>query len=61
VVDNNLPRGKWSKGIVEHVFPDSFGVVCEVFVRTATENYRRDIRKLCLLEEDLIREIEQKS
>ena len=61
VVDNNLPRGKWSKGIVEHVFPDSFGVVREVSVRTATGNYRRDIRKLCLLEEDLIREIEQKS
>lgn len=49
----NLSRGNWCKGIVQSVFPDSLGNVREVSVRTATVS-RRDIRKLCLLEEDLI-------
>lgn len=61
MADKSLPRGKWSKAIVESVFPDIDGVVREVSVRTATGIYRRDIRKLCLLEEDVIVEIERKS
>ena len=48
------------KAVVEKVFPDSFGVVREVSLRTESGIYRRDIRKLCLLEENLIKKFEQK-
>ena len=47
----NTSRGHWPKGIVEEVFPDRDDVVRQVVVRTATARLRRDVRKLCLLEE----------
>jgi hypothetical protein len=47
------PRGQWPKAIVEQVFPDVKGYVREVIMRTAKSCYRRDIRKLCLLESNL--------
>ena len=47
------PRGQWPKAIVEQTFPDEKGYVREVIVRTAKSCYRRDIRKLCLLEKHL--------
>ena len=50
VVDENASRGRWSKGIVEKVFPDRFGTVRQVIVRTATARLHRDVRKLVLLE-----------
>ena len=50
VVDDNASRGRWSKGIVEKVFPDRFGIVRQVIVRTATARLHRDVRKLVLLE-----------
>ena len=36
--------------IVEEVFPDKHGIVRQVMVRTANSKFRRDVRKLCLLE-----------
>ena len=50
VVDEASPRGFWPKGIVQEVFPDKYGFVRQVLVRTASSVLRRDVRKLCLLE-----------
>ena len=50
VADEKSPRGRWPMGLIEEVFPDSNGDVRSVKVKTATSTYRRDIRKLCLLE-----------
>jgi len=38
------------KAIVVKTFPDQFGVVRKVRVRTGANTYVRDVRKLCLLE-----------
>ena len=50
VVDEKTPRGRWPMGLIEEVFPDSKGYVRHVKVKTAASVYKRDIRKLCLLE-----------
>lgn len=47
-----LPRGQWPLAVVEETFPDSKGFVRQVIIRTANlSRYRRDVRKLCLLEQ----------
>ena len=56
--DANLPRGQWPKALVQEIFPDSDGVVRQVLVKGAAGVFRRDIRKLCPLEEDLLKSIE---
>ena len=56
--DANLPRGRWPKALVQEIFPDSDGVVRQVLVKGAAGIFRRDIRKLCPLEEDLLKSIE---
>ncbi|XP_070566968.1 uncharacterized protein [Ptychodera flava] len=50
IVDDNIPRGRWPKGLVEQTFPDRYGNVRQVLLKTATGRLRRDVRKLCLLE-----------
>ena len=45
LVDENCPRGRWLKGVIQEVFPDRHGVVRHVTVKTATTSLRRDIRK----------------
>lgn len=50
IVQENIQRGQWPKGVVEEVFPDQHGHVRQVLLRTATIRLRRDVRKLCLLE-----------
>ena len=57
--DTNTPRGQWPKALVQETFPDSDGVVRQVLVRSATGVFRRDVRKLCLLEEELLKSIEE--
>lgn len=57
--DTNLPRGQWSKALVQETFPDSNGVVRQVLVKGAGGVFRRYIRKLCLLEEDFLKSIEE--
>ena len=54
MADKNTPRGQWPKAFVEQTFPDSEGIVRQVVVRTADGVYRRDVRKLCMLEEKLL-------
>ena len=61
VADHNVPRGKWPKGLVEQTYPDSDQVVRRVLVRTAAGVVQRDVRKLCLLEENLLKLLEQQS
>ncbi|XP_071834278.1 uncharacterized protein [Apostichopus japonicus] len=51
MVNESLPRGKWSVGRVEQVFPDRFGRVRQVEIRVGSQYYKRPIVKLCLLEE----------
>ena len=60
MADKNTPRGQWPKALVEQVFPDSEGIVRQVVVRTADGIYRRDVRKLCLLEEQLLSGLQQR-
>jgi hypothetical protein len=51
MVDENSPRNCWPKAIVTDVFPDKYGNVRRVKLRTATgTSFERDVRKLCLLE-----------
>lgn len=50
VMDESSPRGSWPKGVIDETFPDQFGVVRRVRVRTSRSSYIRDIRKLCHLE-----------
>ena len=54
--DGHIPRGQWPEALVEQTLPDSNGVVRQVFVRSANRVFRRDIRKLCLIEEYLLKE-----
>ena len=54
-----LPPGQWPKALVQDTFPDSDGVMRQVLVRSATGVFRRDVRKLCLLEEELLKSIEE--
>ena len=54
VVDKDVQRGRWPKGLVEEVFPDTEGTVRRVTVRTANGTYQRDVRKICLLEGNLL-------
>ncbi|XP_068717010.1 uncharacterized protein [Montipora capricornis] len=54
LVDENCPRGRWPKGVIQEVFPDRHRVDRHVTVKTATMSLRRDIRKLCLLERSLM-------
>ncbi len=50
VIDEKKPRGQWPLGLVEESYPDKYGVVRQVLVRTSNTKLRRDTRKLCLLE-----------
>lgn len=51
MVDGGCPRGQWPLAVVEEVFPDDEGTVRQVVVRTRNGKFRRDVRKLCVLEE----------
>lgn len=53
IVDGNVQRGEWLKAVVEEVFPDKYGHVRHVVVKTKTARLRCDVRKLCLLEGDI--------
>ena len=53
VAEFNLPRGSWKKGLVTEVFEDDLGCVRRVKLRTENGVLMRDVRKLCLLEEEL--------
>ena len=59
VADKTTPKGQWPKAIIEEVLPDRDGTVRRVNLRTATGRFMRDVRMLCMLEEDLIKDIEQ--
>ncbi|CAB4021358.1 Hypothetical predicted protein, partial [Paramuricea clavata] len=47
-------RGRWAKVLLEEVFPDTEGIVRRVTVRTANGVYQRDVRKIWLLEGNLL-------
>ena len=52
MVEPKLARGHWLKAMVTQTFPDKWGVVRKVQVRTAKKTFfQRDVRKLVLLEE----------
>ncbi|CAB4026990.1 pol poly [Paramuricea clavata] len=52
LLDERLCREQWPLGIVEEVYPDKNGRVRQVLVRPSKSKFKRDIRKLCLLEGD---------
>ena len=39
VVDKDVQRGRWPKGLIEEVFPDTEGIVRRVTVRTTNSTY----------------------
>ena len=59
MADRKTPRGYWPKALAKQTFPDSEGLVRQVVIRTADGVYRRDVRKLCLLEEKSLNRIDQ--
>ena len=50
VSDENSTRGKWPLGRVVQTFPDKFGHVRQVLVRTQNKTLKRSITKLCKLD-----------
>lgn len=54
IVDEDVRRGQWPKGLIEEIYPDKQGVVRRVAIRTANGVYERDVRKVCLLEGNLL-------
>jgi len=51
--DKGVPRGSWKKGFVTEIVRGDDGYVREVVVRHAEGLLRRDVRKICLLEQCL--------
>ena len=49
IVDDQLPRGSWPRGLVTAVFPGRDGKVRVADVKTATGTFRRPVVKLCRL------------
>lgn len=56
VVDHNTPRGKWHLGRVLETYPGADGLIRTAKVKTKDSTYIRPIQKLCLLEDDLLRD-----
>ena len=51
MVEPNQPRGDWRKGIIVQTYPDRWGIVRKVQLRTVNGTFfMRDIRKIILLE-----------
>jgi hypothetical protein len=51
VLDERVTHGQWPMELVEEFYPNNYGFVRQVLVRTSNGKLRRDTRKLCLLEE----------
>lgn len=51
IKDDSIQRGKWPLGRVMETYPDKQGIVRRVLVHTSKGDYERNIRKLCLLEQ----------
>jgi transposase InsO family protein len=50
VVDDQLPRNNWTKGIITGTFPGKDGIVRAVDVKTTTGTFRRPVAKICRLD-----------
>ena len=50
VANENTPRGRWPMGLIEECQVDSDELVRTVIVRTINGIFKRDVRKICLLE-----------
>ena len=50
MVDEKTSREQWPIPIIEKTYPDKYGNVRQVLVRTGKSKVKRDIRKLCHLE-----------
>ena len=49
LVDDTLPRSRWSLGCILEVFPDKNGLVRTVLVKSRNTLLKRPITKLCLI------------
>ena len=54
LADKNLFGKQWPKALVEQIFPDHRGIVRHVFVGTEDGVYRRVVRNLFLVKEQLL-------
>jgi Family of unknown function (DUF5641) len=50
IVDPDMPRNTWKRGIISSVFPGRDGQVRVVDVKTADSLYRRPVAKICILD-----------
>ena len=48
MVDEKTSREQWPIAIIEETYPDKYGNVRQVLVRTGKSKVKRDIRKLSL-------------
>ena len=53
IKDHSVKRGCWPKAIVEECYPGADGLIRKVRLRTANGVLTRDIRSICLLEEQM--------
>ena len=51
MVDKRYPRGQWHKMVVQEVFGDKDGMVCQVVIRAKGSKFKRHVHELCLIEE----------
>ncbi|KAL7880839.1 hypothetical protein SRHO_G00030930 [Serrasalmus rhombeus] len=51
IVDDTSPRNSWPLGRIVETFPDKKGFVRQVRIKTKTNELRRPVTKLCLLQE----------
>ena len=47
---DNVKRQKWTMGVIVETFPSADGITRSVRLRTATEELRRPVQRLCALE-----------
>lgn len=50
IINDNAPRGQWTRGIIKQVFPGPDGVIRTVIVRTSSGELRRPATKLARLD-----------
>lgn len=50
VVSDTFSRSRWPLGIIDSCLASEYGLVRTVVVRTANGLYKRDVRKVCLIE-----------
>lgn len=54
IIDENLKRGEWKKGVVSKLFPGIDGRIRSVEVKTAKSTYTRPVAKLAVIKDEIV-------